>query len=206
MLFHISTKSLLVTARAGSGKTTLLGLSVVTLIENLDVAPEEILALAFNREAARQIGERINDDYFEAPVFDNYATFHSFSRALAPPLENEKLLEEGDTRLLLRSVFNEVISENPKLSEAIYELFRKEMAEFERKELHLSDEEFYNIKRAETDFTLDGRYEVKSRGESGLLIFCSNIIFDTFMKSQFGTEILTQIFIPTSKSRLKVVK
>lgn len=169
-LSHLD-KSLLVTARAGSGKTTLLGLSVVTLIENLDVAPEEILALAFNREAARQIGERINDDYFEAPVFDNYATFHSFSRALAPPLENEKLLEEGDTRLLLRSVFNEVISENPKLSEAIYELFRKEMAEFERKELHLSDEEFYNIKRAETDFTLDGRYEVKSRGEKWIADF-----------------------------------
>lgn len=169
-LSHLD-KSLLVTARAGSGKTTLLGLSVVTLIKNLNVAPEEIFALAFNREAAQQIGERINDDYFEEPVFDNYATFHSFSRALAPPLENEKLLEEGDTRLLLRDIFNEVLSENSNLSEVIYEFFRKEMAEFERKELHLSDEEFYDIKRAETDSTLDGRYQVKSRGEKWIADF-----------------------------------
>ena len=160
----------MVTARAGSGKTTLLGLSVVTLIKNLGVAPEEILALAFNKVAAKQIGERINNEYFQAPVFDNYATFHSFARALAPPLENERVLGD-DAGSFLRDVFKDVLSENPQLEKEIYELFRKEMLEFEIKQLHLSDDEFYEIKRAETHATLDGRWKVKSRGEKWIADF-----------------------------------
>lgn len=169
-LSHID-KSLLVTARAGSGKTTLLGLSVVTLIKNLNFEPEEIITLAFNRDAAEEIGKRVNIDYLKEPIFDNYATFHSLGIALAPCLENERILNDKDRRLMIIEIFKKILSDNPKISEEIYEFFRNEMEEFERKDLHLSDEEFYEIKRSETNLTLDGRYEVKSRGEKWIADF-----------------------------------
>ena len=65
----------LVLAGAGTGKTSVITGKIAHLIRNQGVAPGSILALAFNREAAREIRERLPDDLRGAQV----STFHSFA-------------------------------------------------------------------------------------------------------------------------------
>ena len=65
----------LVLAGAGTGKTTVIIGKIAHLVRNLGVAPESILALAFNRKAAIEIRERLPQDLKGAHV----STFHSFA-------------------------------------------------------------------------------------------------------------------------------
>ncbi|MCY4529138.1 MAG: UvrD-helicase domain-containing protein, partial [Chloroflexi bacterium] len=70
----------LVLAGAGTGKTAVIVGKVAHLVWNLGVPPTDILVLAYNRKAAREIRERLPDDLSGADVF----TFHAFgSRVIA---------------------------------------------------------------------------------------------------------------------------
>ncbi len=64
----------LVLAGAGTGKTAVITGKVAHLVRNEGVAPEEILVLAFNRDAALEIRERLPIDLKDTQV----STFHSF--------------------------------------------------------------------------------------------------------------------------------
>ena len=65
----------LVLAGAGTGKTAVIIGKIAHLVRNRGVAPESILALAFNRKAAIEIRERLPQDLKGAHV----STFHSFA-------------------------------------------------------------------------------------------------------------------------------
>ena len=65
----------LVLVRAGTGKSSVITGKIAHLIHNQGVEPDSILVLAFNREAARKIRERLPDDLSGALV----STFHSFA-------------------------------------------------------------------------------------------------------------------------------
>ncbi len=65
----------LVLAGAGTGKTAVIIGKIAHLVRNQGVAPESILALAFNRKAAIEIRERLPADLKGAHV----STFHSFA-------------------------------------------------------------------------------------------------------------------------------
>lgn len=60
----------LVVAGPGSGKTTVIIERILNLIHEYNVNPSKILALAFNKEAAKEIGQR---------VFPRLGVIHSFS-------------------------------------------------------------------------------------------------------------------------------
>ncbi|MDE2891490.1 MAG: UvrD-helicase domain-containing protein [Chloroflexota bacterium] len=66
----------LVLAGAGTGKTAVITGKVAHLIANRAVAPERILVLAFNRQAAAELRERLQPGHAGVDV----ATFHSFAR------------------------------------------------------------------------------------------------------------------------------
>ena len=66
----------LVLAGAGTGKTSVITGKIAHLVRNQGVAPESILALAFNREAAKEIRDRLPKDLQGA----NVLTFHAFGR------------------------------------------------------------------------------------------------------------------------------
>lgn len=66
----------LVLAGAGTGKTAVITGKVAHLVDDLDVRPEEILVLAFNRKAANEIRVRLGDRLAGVDV----ATFHAFGR------------------------------------------------------------------------------------------------------------------------------
>ena len=65
----------LVLAGAGTGKTSVITGKIAHLIRNKAVTPQSILALAFNVDAAREIRERLPEDFSHSQV----STFHSFA-------------------------------------------------------------------------------------------------------------------------------
>ena len=65
----------LVLAGAGTGKTSVITGKIAHLVRNQGVPPGSILALAFNRDAANEIRDRLAEDLKGAQV----STFHSFA-------------------------------------------------------------------------------------------------------------------------------
>ena len=90
-------KYILLKARAGSGKTAVIVQRVKRLIKE-GIHPDEILLLAFNRDAAAEMNKRIGNS------FDNAMTFHSFANSL---INTDEEVLEG--RNLLKFVQNIVI-------------------------------------------------------------------------------------------------
>ncbi len=66
----------LVLAGAGTGKTAVITGKVAHLVENRHVAPEQMLVLAFNREAADEVRKRLSGRYAGIDA----ATFHALAR------------------------------------------------------------------------------------------------------------------------------
>ena len=69
-------KTTLVLAGAGTGKTSVITGKVAHLIRNQGVVPKEILVLAFNRDAAKEVRERLSGELSGVKV----STFHAFGR------------------------------------------------------------------------------------------------------------------------------
>ena len=73
----------LVLAGAGTGKTSVIVGKIAHLVRNLDVSPQEILVVAYNRKAADEIRERLDADLTEVDV----STFHAFGRRVIADTE-----------------------------------------------------------------------------------------------------------------------
>ena len=89
----------LVLAGAGTGKTGVIVGKVAHLVRNESVLPQEILVLAFNRDAASNVRKRLGGELAQADV----ATFHSFGRSVIAKAEGRKptisKLAEDEKRL-----------------------------------------------------------------------------------------------------------
>jgi DNA helicase-4 len=70
-------------ARAGSGKTETVANRAVFLQKHCGVAPAELLLLAFNRDAAKEMTERVERKLGKAPL-PHIMTFHALAYALVP--------------------------------------------------------------------------------------------------------------------------
>ncbi|MBK8324894.1 MAG: UvrD-helicase domain-containing protein [Betaproteobacteria bacterium] len=70
-------------ARAGSGKTETVANRAVFLQRHCDIAPAEMLLLAFNRDAAREMAERLKSKLCGASL-PHVMTFHALAYALVP--------------------------------------------------------------------------------------------------------------------------
>lgn len=90
----------LVLAGAGTGKTSVIVGKVAHLVRNMDVPPEEILVIAYNRKAAQEVRERLAEDLRGAAVF----TFHALGRRIIAEAEDRtpsisRLAGDGYTSL-----------------------------------------------------------------------------------------------------------
>lgn len=100
----------LVLAGAGTGKTAVITGKIAHLVRNERVRPEEILVLAFNRDAALEIRERLPKQLKNTHV----STFHSFGynviggSGVKPPISkmasDEQLLER-----VVQDALNEIL-------------------------------------------------------------------------------------------------
>lgn len=166
-------QNLLVKARAGSGKTTVIACKVSWLIEKEGVNPDRILVLAFNREAAKEIGDRIRKRCAE---FYNARTFHSLAYQLIRPSQKPLFDEKGDPSVKKQSQFVQDLLRRiwkPSFRLKLYIFFRRELQEIESWGAHLSEDDYYLYRRNRADISLNGE-RVKSRGEK----FIADFLFE----------------------------
>lgn len=160
-------KNMLLSARAGSGKTTVLACKASLLIDTENVHPDQILVMAFNTTAAKEIRNRIRRE-FKQPAYDNARTFHSLASQLVQPEEDILFDDKEDLSTRKLTLFIQQILKteikNPAFIEIMYKFFRKEMREIERAGFLLDDESYFDYRRNILQVTLGGE-KVKSIGE-----------------------------------------
>jgi DNA helicase-4 len=169
------TKTLRVTARAGSGKTRLLTALTYFLVNQCGYRPEEILLLAFNRDAADKLEEDLTR-LLKISTFPGARTFHSLAYGIAQPdqavLFNQgKVVATQQLTLLVQNILRGLL--DPELLDEIYELFQRETAETRVTGAFLTGEAAYDFRRALRHYSLGGQ-AVRSRGEK----FISDFLFE----------------------------
>lgn len=98
--------NILVLAGAGSGKTKVIECKVNYLINTLNVNPSEILVLAFNNKAVKELQERI-------PILnkDNITTFHKFGSKIIKQNPEEQLFDVATNNSRYFSFIKDLIIE-----------------------------------------------------------------------------------------------
>ena len=163
--------SYLLRARAGSGKTFVITAKARMLMEHERVPPDQIMILAFNKKAAREVTQRIRREQKQLD-FNNARTFHSLAHQLVKP-KSDLLYDESTGSNKKQSDFvqrliNTVM--NPALLAQIYIFFRQEIKELEDVGAFLSKEDYYAYRRNHVQDALGGQ-QVKSIGEKWLADF-----------------------------------
>ena len=99
----------LVLAGAGTGKTTVIAAKVAHLVRNERVDPEQILVLAFNKKAQREIVDRLTDDLSKVDV----QTFHAFGRRVITDCEQRQPMvsKMASDPYTMRSSIDEILNE-----------------------------------------------------------------------------------------------
>ena len=100
-------------AGAGTGKTTVIAAKVAHLVRNERVDPAQILVLAFNKKAQREIVDRLTGELSAADV----ETFHAFGRRVVADCESAPSVSKMATddhamRSTIDKILNELIDSN----------------------------------------------------------------------------------------------
>lgn len=168
-----------VVARAGSGKTETVANRAVFLQKHCDVAPEEMMLLAFNKAAATEMSERIASK-LNGETLPHIMTFHALAYALVPGAKNLLVNQSDGGDQSLNQEFQSVLMdaiENPILESKIRKVmlahFRADWGEIVLSGLNLNREEMLNFRRSLVGETLRGEY-VKSYGEK----IIANFLFE----------------------------
>lgn len=175
--------NVLVTARAGSGKTTTIACRAIYALEKEDIKPEEILILAFNKDAARVIRSRINK-FGNTQINDkNIRTFHSLAYSIVLPQENilidnvEKTIQSNYEEFLKVHVLSKILDDDS--YEKLYECFHNTD--------EIIDYEYYKENRNNRQlYSLNGD-KVKSNGEK----YIADFLFEHGIDYKYE-EVLTQ--------------
>ena len=105
-------QNLLLSSSAGTGKTSTLAYKSYFLIHKQNVLPCEIIILAFNRKAAREIKSRIERE-FALKSLENIRTFHSFAYQIVKPrkriLSNQELYVKKIIKKITKKNVNQEI-------------------------------------------------------------------------------------------------
>lgn len=190
-----TSKNVLLTARAGSGKTRTIAARAIYAIEKEHFTPEEVLILAFNKDAANEIKNRIINT-FNYPKCNPelIRTFHSLAHRIVGNTDKE-LLYNDSNKYSSHKLTNFVESLYHK--NGIWdEDFKNKLYSFYKTndELAFDDEywdfttqnEKYTYLKHKTYYTLNGE-KVKSYGEK----IIANFLFEHNIKYKYE-NILTQ--------------
>jgi len=170
----------LVVAGAGSGKTSVLTARIAYLIRREDnIDPERILALAFTRNAAKEMEERIRKNY---RLKVSISTFHSLGWNIIKEETKERpnLLFDGienDQYLLIKDIFKNLLSEK-KYQNILLQYIAYHPEQDVKEESFEHKREYYRYMRNKKYSTLSN-IDVKSIGERdvGNFLFLHNIEF-----------------------------
>lgn len=170
----------LVVAGAGAGKTSVLTARIAYLIRRKDkINPERILALAFTRNAAKEMEQRIRKNY---RLKVSISTFHSLGWNIIKEETKVKpnLLFDGDEHdqyLLITDIFKNLLSEK-KYQDILIQYLAYHPEQEVKEESFGHKQEYYNYMRNKKYTTLNN-IEIKSIGERDVanFLFLHNIEF-----------------------------
>ncbi len=176
--------NVLLKARAGSGKTNTICLKTLFLMEKYGADPDEILILAFNKEAKvklrKDLGEKygLNNylNYKNASGFENAKTFHSFAKSICDVenagiegLATPKIADDRKRKtLIIKAIENVLLNcENKKV---FYDFYKISLDVPFKTDIKLSKDSDISFIKGLSQTTLRGEL-VKSRGEKYIADF-----------------------------------
>jgi DNA helicase-4 len=178
-------QAILIKARAGSGKTRTLAAIAALAINDQNLDPDQVMLLAFNAKAAREVGDRVRK-CAGIRRYRNARTFHSLAHRLAGATGRKLLFDNGkgdsspSQRKQSQFVEDSIrVILSREFKEQLYEFFRRELEQIERIGVDLPKEEYFVLRRAMVLVTLSGE-SVKSNGEKFIadFLFEHDIAFD----------------------------
>ena len=114
-------QNLLLRAGPGSGKTTTIAYKVFYLMKKENIKPEQIMTLAFNRDAAKKLRFKIRKD-FGLKEFQNTRTFHSLAYQIVKP--KNKILYGKEMFGVIEGIIKGIVNDqNEIIDPKIIELF-----------------------------------------------------------------------------------
>jgi DNA helicase-4 len=167
-----------VIARAGSGKTSVLVNRAVFLIEHCRVPGDSIMILAFNRNAANEVEQRIADllgHGHPGRSLPYVATFHSLAYSVVLPME-DLVYDDADEPLPGKAWLTQSVMYDLERNPRIAELMRQALSDFFRNDwyadrtLGLTPQEGLQRWREQPQQSLRGD-TVKSFGEKAIANF-----------------------------------
>jgi len=172
----------LVIAGAGTGKTSTVVGKVGFLVKTKRARPNEILAIAYNRNAARELRERIKE---KANVEVEVGTFHSIGKSILHqckfPSRPHEFVDQDEK---LHDFLNQILQRCLKLgdfSDLYFEYFKKhEFRNIDEVKDFKTEREYANWLRSNKLITLNNE-KVKSHGE--LLI--ANFLFSNGIEYKY---------------------
>lgn len=168
----------IISARAGSGKTTTLIAHVLFLIKKMKIPSNEILILAFNNAAIKDLKKRF-EKYLSNDEMPYISTFHALAWSIVQPTDT--MLADKDKSLDLSRTIQSIIAKSkrlkPKIDAFLVECINTEweslgLPKDEEDEEFISDSELLKYRESLKYETIDGKY-VKSYGEK----IISNFLF-----------------------------
>lgn len=163
-------------ARAGSGKTETVANRAAFLQQHCRVAPAEMLLLAFNRDAANEMTERVSAKLGKGPL-PHIMTFHALAYALVPGAKALLVNSSDGGDQSLNQEFQAVLLDamaRPEFEGRVRRLmlghFRADWESIVRGGLNLTRDEMLSFRRSLVSETLRGEY-VKSYGEKVIANF-----------------------------------
>ena len=170
--------NVLLKARAGSGKTSTICLKTLFLIEKYNINPDEILILAFNKEAKVKIRKDLFEKYGlknyinnkNSTGFENAKTFHSFAKSIC--LDNKIIEDKKRKEFIIRAINN--VLEKKNFKKEFYKFYKTSLEIPIKKEININDASKIKFIKDLSQITLQGEI-VKSHGENILQIFFLNM-------------------------------
>lgn len=185
-------------AAAGSGKTSVMVARAAYAVKRGFVRPEEILLLAFNKAAARELQERVEDRFRRAGISSHgvrATTFHSFGLSLIGELTGRKprlapWVADGLEEEHLASIVERLKTAKPEFAVS-WEAYRLLLASAPTGGPEDGDPQWWNKDLQRSEFFTFENKRVKSYGE--LLIanwlFLNHVEFE--YEKKFDRDLVT---------------
>ncbi len=184
--------NVLLKARAGSGKTSTICLKTLLLIEKYNVMLDEILILAFNRDAKNRIKE---DLHIKHNIdFENAKTFHSFAKSI---YNDKKIVEERKRKSLINKAIN-IVLEKENYKKDFYKFYKTALDVPVKKEINIDNNSKIKFLKDLSQITLKGEI-VKSFGEK----YIADFLFEHGIDYEYEKNI---IFTEEEKDALNIDK
>lgn len=181
--------NILVVARAGSGKTTTLTSRAVFLQKHCGISPHQLLLLAFNKSAAKEMEKRLASILGKDIPY--VMTFHALAHALVHPEEEILYDDEKKGWLQLSNLVQEIIRDQMReqrflnmIKEVMLSHFQDDWGQIVKGGFHLPVPELIPHRSSLPRETLAGDF-VESLGEK----IIANTLFKNDIEYKYGRKI-----------------